>query len=276
MNILVFVDSKILFSIIILLTISIGSISIGPISAQELPLISIKTDDTNYDEGDTVVISGSVRTVIGETPLILQLFIEGSLKDVGQLIVAQDGSFSETLLAEGGAWKKSGNYTIVASYQGHQIQTEFSFTTKSEVIVTSEPYTIDTGEEDFDIEYTIKGGTVKNMEVNFDIFAVVVQINATDIGTITLDLPRGLIEAKEGNKDVKFIILIDGTEAVHEESIVSSDSRVIDVNFEPGDSNIEIIGTYVIPEFGVIVMMILVVGIMVTIMATRNKLQIKI
>lgn len=276
MNILVFVDSKILFSIIILLTISIGSISIGPISAQELPLISIKTDDTNYDEGDTVVISGSVRTVIGETPLILQLFIEGSLKDVGQLIVAQDGSFSETLLAEGGAWKKSGNYTIVASYQGHQIQTEFSFTTKSEVIVTSEPYTIDTGEEDFDIEYTIKGGTVKNMEVNFDIFAVVVQINATDIGTITLDLPRELIEAKEGNKDVKFIILIDGTEAVHEESIVSSDSRVIDVNFEPGDSNIEIIGTYVIPEFGIVVMMILVVGIMVTIMATRNKLQIKI
>ncbi len=48
------------------------------------------------------------------------------------------------------------------------------------------------------------------------------------------------------------------------------------MNFEEGDSDIEIIGTYVVPEFGTIVMMILIVGIMTIILASRNKLQIKI
>ena len=51
---------------------------------------------------------------------------------------------------------------------------------------------------------------------------------------------------------------------------------MITVNFEEGDSDIEIIGTYVIPEFGTIAMMILIVGIMTVILASRNKFQIKI
>jgi predicted secreted protein with PEFG-CTERM motif len=57
---------------------------------------------------------------------------------------------------------------------------------------------------------------------------------------------------------------------------VHSESRIITINFEQGDSRIEIIGTYVIPEFGAITMMILIVGIMVTILATKNKFQISI
>jgi len=266
------VDSKILFSIIVLLTISTG-----PIFAQE-PLISVQTDDNNYDEGDTIVVSGNVITVIGETPVILQMFTGGNLVDIAQLTVAQDGSFTKTFLAEGALWKKTGDYTIVASYQEHQIETQFSYTPKSEAIVTTEPYEVDAGSHGtFDVEYTIKGGTVKNMVVDSEIFAVIVQIDATDEGTITLDLPREFIGAeKQDGKDDTFIILIDGIEVAYQESVVNSDSRVITINFEQDDSDIEIIGTYVVPEFGTIVMVILVVSIMVTIAATRNKLQIKI
>ena len=265
-------DSKILFSIILLLTISTGSIF-----AQE-PLISVQTDDNNYDEGDTIVVSGNVITVIGETPVILQMFTGGNLIDIAQLTVAQDGSFTKTFLAEGALWKKTGDYTIVASYQEHQIETQFSYTPKSEAIVTTEPYEVDAGSHGtFDVEYTIKGGTVKNMVVDSEIFAVIVQIDATDEGTITLDLPREFIGAeKQDGKDDTFIILIDGIEVAYQESVVNSDSRVITINFEQDDSDIEIIGTYVVPEFGTIVMVILVVSIMVTIAATRNKLQIKI
>ena len=265
-------DSKILFSMIILLTISTGSIF-----AQE-PLISVQTDDNNYDEGDTIVVSGNVQTVIGETPVILQMFTGGNLVDIAQLTVAQDGSFTKTFLAEGALWKKTGDYTIIASYQEHQIETQFSYTPKSEAIVTTEPYEVDAGSHGtFDVEYTIKGGTVKNMIVDSQIFAVIVQIDATDEGTITLDLPREFIGAeKQDGKDDTFIILIDGIEIAYQESVVNSDSRVITINFEEGDSDIEIIGTYVVPEFGTIVMIILVVGIVVTMVATRNKLQIKI
>ena len=52
--------------------------------------------------------------------------------------------------------------------------------------------------------------------------------------------------------------------------------RTITINFEKGDSEIQIIGTHVIPEFGTIVMIILTVGIMTSIILTRNKFQIKI
>ena len=115
------------------------------------------------------------------------------------------------------------------------------------------------------------------MIVNEDIFAIVVQIDATDEGTITLDLPREFIGAeKQDGKDDTFIILVDGIEVAYQESVVQSDSRVITINFNEEDSDIEIIGTYVVPEFGTIVMMILIIGIMATILVSRNKFQIKI
>jgi len=247
----------------------------GTAFAQE-PLISIQTDDNNYDEGDTVVISGKINIVIGETPVILQLFTEGNLVDIAQITVAQDGSFTKTFLAEGALWKKSGEYTIIASYQEHQIETGFSYTPKTEAVETTEPYEVDAGSYGtFDVKYTIKGGTVKNMIVDSEIFAIIVQIDATDEGTIILDLPREFIGAeKQNSKDDTFIILIDGIEVAYQETVVQSDSRVITINFEQGDSDIEIIGTYVVPEFGTIVMMILVIGIITTIVISRNKLQI--
>jgi predicted secreted protein with PEFG-CTERM motif len=265
-------DLKIFYGLIGLLIISTG------VAFAQESLISVQTDDNHYDEGDAIVLSGNVNIVIGDTPVILQLFNEGNLVDIAQITVAQDGSFTKTFLAEGTLWKKSGEYTIIASYQEHQIETGFSYTSKSEIIETTEPYEVDAGSHGtFDVEYTIKGGTVKNMVVDSETFAVIVQIDATDEGTITLDLPREFIGAeKQDGKDDTFIILIDGIEVAYQESVVLADSRVITIEFEQGDSDIEIIGTYVVPEFGAIVMMVLIVGIMMTILVARNKFQISI
>ena len=265
-------DLKIFYGFIALLIISTG------VAFAQEALISIETDDNNYDEGDTIVLSGNVNIVIGDTPVILQLFNQGNLVDIAQITVAEDGSFTKAFLAEGTLWKKTGDYTIVASYQEHQIETGFSYTSKSEAVVTTEPYEVDAGSHGtFDVKYTIKGGTVKNMIVDSETFAVIVQIDASDEGTITLDLPREFIGAeKQDGKDDTFIILIDGIEVAYQESVVLADSRVITIEFEQGDSDIEIIGTYVVPEFGAIVMMVLIVGIMMTILVARNKFQISI
>ncbi|MEK0320541.1 MAG: PEFG-CTERM sorting domain-containing protein, partial [Nitrosopumilus sp.] len=190
-----------------------------------------------------------------------------------------DGSYSHTIIAEGPLWKKIGNYLIRVSYgEGNIAETEFSFTPKLESIETTTIFEVSAGSQGtFDVEYTIKGGTIKNIIVDADIFAIIVQIESTDEGTISLDLPREFIGAeKQDGKDDTFIILIDGIEVAYQESVVHSDSRVITINFEEGDSDIEIIGTYVIPEFGTIVMMILIAGIMTIIIASRNKFQIKI
>lgn len=263
---------KIFYGFIVLLIISTGTVF-----AQE-SIIFVQTDDNSYDEGDTIVVSGTVSTVIGETPVIIQLFTEGNLVDIAQIVVAHDGSFTKTFLAEGTLWKKSGEYTVIASYQEYKVESEFSYTPKSESIETTTNFEVNAGSHGtFDVEYTIKGGTIKDIVVDEDNFGIVVRIDSTDEGTISLDLPRAFIGAeKQDGKDDTFIILIDGSEIAYQESVVHSESRVITINFEEGDSDIKIIGTYVVPEFGTIVMMILITGIMVVILISRNKFQIEV
>ncbi len=264
-------ETRIFYGIIVLFFISTST----AFAQQEL---SVQTDDNNYDEGDTIVISGNVGIVIGETPVLIQIINEGAIIEIAQIIVAQDGSFTKTVLAEKPAWRNEGEYIIKAFYQDQVVEIEFSYSPKTEIPVTKTIFEVDAGSHGtFDVDYSIKGGTVKNMLVDPDIFAIIVQIESPDEGTITLDLPRKFIGAeKQDGKDDTFIILIDGMEVPYQESLVHPDSRVITINFEEGDSDIEIIGTYVVPEFGTIVMMILIVGIMTVILVSRNKFQIKI
>ena len=89
-------DFRILYGVIILLAVSTGTVN-----AAETLEVSVQTDDNNYDEGDTIVISGNVSIVVGNTPITLQLFSEGNLIDIAQIVVAQDGSYSHTVIAEG-------------------------------------------------------------------------------------------------------------------------------------------------------------------------------
>ena len=271
-------DSRIVYGII-----SILIISTVPAFAQSL--ISVQTDDKNYDEGDTIVISGNVTTVVGETPVTLQLFTEGNLVDVAQITVAQDGTYSHTVIAEGPLWTKVGDYLVRVLYgEGNIAESEFSYTPESEAVVTSNNFEVDAGSHGtFDVEYSIKGGTVKDIVINSENFALEVSLDSTDDGSITLDLPREYVGAENQNgKDDRFIILIsnpenpNGTEVDYEEAPVHSEHRTVTVNFEQGDSNIQIIGTYVVPEFGTIAMMVLLVGIMATVILTRNRFQMKI
>ena len=60
-------------------------------------------------------------------------------------------------------------------------------------------------------------------------------------------------------------------EALYEEIEKTDDFRVIEIKFEPGDKSIEIFGTYVIPEFGSIVSMVLLASLASVIIISKNK-----
>ena len=267
-------EIKIFYGLIVLLIISTGTVF-----AQQ-SLINVQTDDSNYVEGNVVVVSGSVFPVLPNTPVVLQLFLGESLVDIAQITVAQDGNFSHTIVAGGQLWKQ-GDYLVRVSYDaGGRIvaETEFSFSPKSESIETTTIFEVNTvNHGTFDVKYTIKGGTMKDMITDSSIFGIIVQIESTDNGTISLDLPREFIGAeRQDGEDGFFIILIDGEEVAYQEPVIFSDSRVITINFEAGDSDIQIIGTYVVPEFGTIAVMILITGIITVILVSRNKFQIKV
>ena len=267
-----------LFTILMILAV----ISTGTVFASSL--ISVQTDDDNYDEGDTIVISGQIETIIGDTQVTLQLFREGNMIEIAQIKVSSDGNYSHTILAEGNLWKTQGEYVVKVTYgEGNIAETIFSFTPESAVLETTDIFEVDAGNSGtFDIPYTIRGGTLLDISIDQDIFGLVIKIDASDEGKLVLDLPRKYIDAeKQNGKDEVFIILVEKQnegiiETTYEESISNSNVRTITINFEEGDSQIQIIGTYVIPEFGTIVMVVLMVGILTSILLTKNRFQIKI
>ena len=87
MNITIF------YSLIILAVISSGT------AFAENSLISVQTNNSVYDEGDYILISGNTSTLIGNTPVTLQLFKDGNLMGVAQIQVAGDGNYSHLIIA---------------------------------------------------------------------------------------------------------------------------------------------------------------------------------
>ena len=259
--------------IIQLFAISILFCSTALVYAQTESTFTVKTSQAAYDEGETIVVSGNVKAIILDTPVTLQIFHKSNLVEIAQLIVAQDGKFTHTILPEGPLWKSGGTYIVRVTYgSDNMIETNFEFYTKLSVEETTNIFEVDAGTSGtFDVSYTIRGGTVKDMLVDPDNFALIVIVDSEIDGSITLDLPRASIDAKKNDgTDDTFLVFIDGAEVPLEET-VNPNSRKIKIEFEEGDSDIEIIGTFVVPEFGGIVVMIFVIAIISSILISSKK-----
>ena len=76
--------------------------------------------------------------------------------------------------------------------------------------------------------------------------------------------------------DDDFIILIDGVEVPYTETQNDANARTITIEFEEIDTDIEIIGTSVITEFGTIASLVLAVSIIsiIIISSKRNLVRI--
>ena len=229
-----------------------------------------------YKQGDAIVISGKVDAVLEKTPIIIQIFHDTNLVDIAQVEVSQDGSYAHTFVADGKYWKSDGKYTVKATYgvSGNVYESNFDFQTKTSASITAQTFEVKAGDSGtFDIPYTMRGGTIKNIVVDPQILGFVVTIQADGDGTLTMDLGRKWIDAKTSvGGDDSFIIYIDGSEVQYQES-ADADSRVITIQFQEGDSDIEIIGTQVIPEFGAVAAIVLVLAITATIaVSARTQL----
>jgi predicted secreted protein with PEFG-CTERM motif len=124
------------------------------------------------------------------------------------------------------------------------------------------------------ISYEIKNGKVINVIPDMDAVSLLVYIESSDDGSITLTIPRSVLDATVNNGEGEFFVLVDGEEVDFEEIITLTD-RTLTINFSAGTEEIEIIGTFVIPEFGTIAAMILAVAI-ISIIAISSKSRLSI
>lgn len=112
--------------------------------------------------------------------------------------------------------------------------------------------------------YDISGGHVISATINTNDNSVIINIHSDDDGTLT-------ISPSTSTQKGIFMVLVDGEESDDAEI----NGNTVIVPFSAGTEQIEIIGTFVIPEFGTIAAMILAVAI-ISIVAISAKSRLSI
>jgi predicted secreted protein with PEFG-CTERM motif len=104
-----------------------------------------------------------------------------------------------------------------------------------------------------------------------------ITISSTADGTLTLRLPRNVIDSRDGadgrsGADTDFAAFVDevSTDVVEDTAASTSSMRQVSIDFEQGTSEIVVVGTWAIPEFGAIAAIILAVAIVGIIVATAR------
>ena len=271
---------------IIFIVIAVGiTFGLTPtIAAVEDP-ISVSTSRDIYYENDIIIVFGKVTSILNELPVTIQLYHEDNLIAVDQVEIALDGTFATDFRAKGNFWKEDGTYIVRAFYTPEKIaEKTFQFFKKLSG-GTSSLFPVDIPNSgSFDLGYSIIGGEVRDIILNQDNYSLLIEFNAESNGNIVLKLPRENIESKTNDgMDEIFIILISKTgldsedfvEVQFEEIETGPDFRTVRIQFEEDDRWIKVIGTYVIPEFGTIVTMILLIAVTTTIVMYKSKFSIK-
>jgi len=238
---------------------------------------SISTNLEAYTSGEVVIVFGKIVDITQGLPLTIQIFHNDNLIDVAQISVAQDGTFAQTFNALGPLWSSDGTYTVRGFYTVDRImETYFQF--KNTLVSKTSVFSVNIPNSGvFDLSYSITGGKVNEITLDKDSYSILIDTAMEAYGSLKLQLPRESFDSKKDNGvDDVFIILIkdkDGSvfEAQYQEIETTSDFRMIEIILEPGDQTIEIVGTYVIPEFGSIVSMILLASLASVIIISKNR-----
>ncbi|MDE2588353.1 MAG: hypothetical protein KGL95_01635, partial [Patescibacteria group bacterium] len=120
------------------------------------------------------------------------------------------------------------------------------------VVFTVSPALADTGVipvvagKTFQVNYNANGVKIQNIETNptYEELTVSVQVSSPN-ALLELTIPRDLLDSKQGNNDIPFITVIDGTLGNVEEKNPTLTTRTISIQLTPGNQQIEIIGTFV-------------------------------
>ncbi|MGI0010266.1 MAG: PEFG-CTERM sorting domain-containing protein, partial [Nitrosopumilaceae archaeon] len=228
------------FALLAILAAAVGAV---PAFAQENPLdtvpITVTTDQESYADGETIVISGEAKDYIsGVQVSIVVINPIGNVVTVQQVDLETDKTYSTSITAGGGLWKAAGTYTVKVQYGGENRsnETTFEFGGSSGGAPSGKKAHVEN--TDFDVSYSITGGKVLGITADVEAKSLLVSIQTTSDGTLTITLPRELIDAKINGEDDSFFVLIDGEEVDFEEETTSTD-RTLTISFQDGSEEIE-------------------------------------
>jgi len=95
------------------------------------------------------------------------------------------------------------------------------------------------------VYYVFENGDVNNMKIDSDAKSLIIEIDSYGNGVLNLGIPRDLLDAKFGNNDDVFFLLVDeeGLNFIEEPGFFDSNLRFLTIPIPDGASKVEIIGT---------------------------------
>ncbi len=249
---------------------------IGASYAEKNELFTANLDVTSDDSFSIIGNSGLndrvIITIVISSPM-------GNIVSIDQIDPDSSGDYS-TNFKVGKTWSHDGVYDI--SVFANKLAGENQKYDVIKVPISVENSKIIQHAELFD--YDIDGAYVADIQISEENNSIIISINSDSDGNLIVYLPREVIDAKivhtENSSssteflDDNFIILTDGTPTKFTELQTATTIRTISIDFENGTSEIEIIGTQVIPEFGTIAMIVLAVAIVSIItVSTKSRLR---
>ena len=106
---------------------------------------------------------------------------------------------------------------------------------------------ITTEEQSLQIEYEITSGSVNSFTSDTNTTSLIINITATEDGSLKAILPRKIIDSTYEEQDDIFYLLIDGEEVMFTETI-EENQRTLTIPYTKESRQIEIIGTETINE----------------------------
>ena len=234
--------------------------------------ITVTTDKTSYNDGDKVMISGSTQDYISDTPITVRIISPiGNIVKVDQVDLGSDRTFSTSITATGALWQEAGAYTVKVQYGSPDRTAETTFQFAGSAGGPGTGNTIKVDGTDLSVKYSITNGKVLGIKADIQSKSLIVSIQTTGDGVLTVTLPRALINATlPTGQDDKYYVLVDNQEADFQETSTTTTDRTLSIPFTDGTEEIEIIGTQIIPEFGPIAALVLAIAI-VSIIAVSAK-----
>jgi predicted secreted protein with PEFG-CTERM motif len=242
--------------------------------------ITMETDKDVYDHSSVITVTGQVDPIAegSEVTFIVQRLNPVGITHIDQISVNGDGSFSTTISTATPTMKYDGTYLINAKYVDAETTVSVELTNAIEssetgtavtgTAVTGTSVTGPSGESFHklgagQIEYDMTCNATPAFFANADDDSIVIYLDPTDDGIITVTLHEELIKPFE---DGTFVVIVDN-QAMQDFTQIGN---TLTIPCVAGTEKIEIHGSWAIPEFGVIAAMILAVAIVSIIVVTAK------
>ena len=264
-------------SIVLLMAVmavgSMGAASQAFAADAPVPL-SIESNGVNFDHNSTIEINGQVGNMRSGTPITLIVTGSTGVVTIEQLTPSSDGSFAFSINTASPLMKYDGEYKIKATYGDAGINDVIVVTLEGGLVKQAPSHS---GHEeghheaaDFtkQLDYNISGGMVESITATNDDSLLVSIHMADDNGELTITLSEDIITPFN---DGSFFVLVNGEES---DDAYQMGNKLM-IPFDSTTTDIEIVGTHVVPEFGTIAMIVLAVAI-VSIIAVSAKSRLSI